>query len=43
MFDTGLVIVELVSGVLSVTQPREIAMYWSAPASLEAVMSANRL
>ena len=27
MFDTGLVIVELVSGVLSVTQPREIAMY----------------
>jgi hypothetical protein len=27
MFDTALVIVELVSGVLSVTQPREIAMY----------------
>jgi transcriptional regulator with XRE-family HTH domain len=27
MFDAGLVIVELVSGVLSVTQPREIAMY----------------
>jgi hypothetical protein len=27
MFDAGLVIAELVSGVLSVTQPREIAMY----------------
>ena len=27
MFDNDLVSVELVSGVLSVTQPREIAMY----------------
>ena len=27
MFDDDLVSVELVSGVLSVTQPREIAMY----------------
>lgn len=37
MFDTGLVTVELVSGVLSVTQPREIAMYTTDFADLASI------